>query len=57
MKGRASAPSFRRDRREDRERADAVAVVVAEDDDAPAATGGGREELHGRGRPAIPKGS
>ena len=37
MKGRASAPSRVEDRRQDGERADAVAVVVAEDDDAPAA--------------------
>ena len=51
MKGRTSAPSFPERRREDRERADAVAVVIAEDDDAPAAPGRRGEELHGGGQP------
>ncbi len=42
-------------RREDREGADAVAVVVAEDDDAPAARRRGREALDGLGQAAHPE--
>ena len=50
MNGRTSAPSFREGGREDRERAHAVAVVIAEDDDAPAAPGRRGEALHGGGQ-------
>ncbi len=42
-------------RREDRDRADPVAVVVPEDDDASAAGGRRREELHRRGQAAHPE--
>ena len=51
MKGRGVRAEAREDGRQDREGADAVAVVVAEDDDPASAPGRSREPLHGLGEP------